>query len=252
MATRQITDLPVASDADDNDLMIIRQGTFDKQVQVSLIRAAGLLAENNLSDLDDVAAARSNLGVSATGDVLLVSNNLSDLSNTVTARTNLGVPAEADVLLEANNLSDLDNATTAVSNLGLPAASTIVINDGANDYNFNVQEKPQLKNYSETLAAQGNITGTHSFDLTNGNIQSATVTGDVTISFTNPPASGQVGTLTIFLTDGGDHTITWPGSVLWPGGSAPSLTSGGTDLLVFTTFDNGTNWYGALGGANFS
>jgi len=71
------------------------------------------------------AAARTNLGVSATGsdtNYPLKSNNLSDLSNVSTARTNLGVTAtglDTNYPLKSNNLSDLGNSTTARVNLGI-------------------------------------------------------------------------------------------------------------------------------------
>jgi len=71
------------------------------------------------------AAARTNLGVTATGldtNYSLKSNNLSDLENVTVARTNLGVTAtglDTTYLKVSSNLSDLGNATTARTNLGL-------------------------------------------------------------------------------------------------------------------------------------
>ena len=43
-------------------------------------------------------------------------------------------------------------------------------------------------------------------------------------------------------------TVTWPTSVDWPAGAAPTLTATASakDIFVFTTRDGGTNWYGAL------
>jgi hypothetical protein len=32
--------------------------------------------------------------------------------------------------------------------------------------------------------------------------------------------------------------------VKWPGGTAPTLTSSGVDMLTFTTYDGGTTWFG--------
>jgi hypothetical protein len=63
------------------------------------VSAAGvLLAVNNLSDLNSVSTARTNLGVTATGSDTTYayrSNNLSDLASASTARTNLGLGTAA-------------------------------------------------------------------------------------------------------------------------------------------------------------
>jgi hypothetical protein len=52
--------------------------------------------------------------------------------------------------------------------------------------------------------------------------------------------------------NGGAHTITWPASVNWSNGVAPTLTTSGTDILVFYTYDGGTEYYGFLSAANMS
>ena len=64
--------------------------------------ATKLAIANNLSDLNNVGTARTNLGLgtastSASTDFLAVSNNLSDLNNAGTARTNLGLVIGTDV-----------------------------------------------------------------------------------------------------------------------------------------------------------
>ena len=58
-------------------------------------------------------------------------------------------------------------------------------------------------------------------------------------------------TVTWVVGDSSARTITWPTTVDWPGGTAPTLTatSGGVDVFVFFTFDGGSNWYGFAGQA---
>lgn len=67
------------------------------------------------------------VGVSATA--LLIANNLSDLQSVSAARSNLGLGSAAllsasSLLSVANNLSDVANAATAATNLGLGTASS--------------------------------------------------------------------------------------------------------------------------------
>jgi hypothetical protein len=48
-------------------------------------------------------------------------------------------------------------------------------------------------------------------------------------------------------------TLTWPSSVKWQDGVAPTLTNiqGATDIFTFLSTDEGTSWYGFVGGQNF-
>lgn len=43
---------------------------------------------------------------------------------------------------------------------------------------------------------------------------------------------------------GGGHEVTWPGSVAWSSGYAPSLLTavGGVDILQLLSFDGGQSW----------
>jgi hypothetical protein len=54
------------------------------------------------------------------------------------------------------------------------------------------------------------------------------------------------------MVNAGGYSITWPGSIDWVNGSAPILTSVGTDILSFFTFNGGTTYYGFVVGKNMS
>ncbi len=103
---------------------------------------------------------------------------------------------------------------------------------------------------SQLVNAIGSIGGgTQDIDLESGNAISGTVdTSTTTFTFSNPPASGLLGTLTLILTNGGSQTVNWPASVDWAGGVAPTLTAAGVDLLNFITVDGGTIWHGVATG----
>jgi len=112
--------------------------------------------------------------------------------------------------------------------------------------------RPDLKDYAETVNALGDLGGgTDTIDISAGNVVTATVsTSTQTFTFTNPSANGKACSFTLILTNGGSQTVNWPGSVDWAGGSAPSLTSSGIDILTFTTVDGGTIWYGFAAGTD--
>jgi hypothetical protein len=110
----------------------------------------------------------------------------------------------------------------------------------------------RFKQTSEAVnAATYTASGTTTLDLSLGNVHTATAaTGGTTWAFTNPDGSGYASSFTLVLTNGGSQTQTWPGSVKWPGGSAPTFTTSGVDILTFFTTDGGTTWRGALAQAD--
>ena len=103
-----------------------------------------------------------------------------------------------------------------------------------------ILQRTVLKDYGETKVAMA----AHAVDLTLGNVQTYTLSGSQTVTFTNPPASGTAGSFTMIVTNGGSATLTWPTSVDFPAATAPTLTASGVDILFFTTCDGGTTWYG--------
>ena len=76
-----------------------------------------------------------------------------------------------------------------------------------------------------------------------GNYFTKTINGASTFTFSNVPASRAYSfTLELTVTSG---AATWPAAVQWPSGTAPTLGTGKTSLLMFVTDDGGTRWRGA-------
>ena len=114
--------------------------------------------------------------------------------------------------------------------------------------------RAKLKDYSETRATPAISAGSLTLNLETANFFAVSLNASVSnaIVITNPPASGSVGSVTLELTaDGTARTINW-GTIKWPAGTPPTLTSasGKRDVFVFYTADGGTNWYGLVGGQN--
>lgn len=78
-----------------------------------------------------------------------------------------------------------------------------------------------------------------------GNYFRKTATGTLTWTFINPPAASRSYIFSLRLQNGGVASQFWPSSVRWPGGTAPTLTASGFDLLLFETDNGGTSWRGA-------
>ncbi len=75
----------------------------------------------------------------------------------------------------------------------------------------------------------GNITGTATINWAKGNSQYATMTGNVTLTFTNPISGGHY-----FLHLAGAFTPTFPSSVRWTGGTTPAATATASHKDIYT------------------
>lgn len=116
----------------------------------------------------------------------------------------------------------------------------------------NELRRPLIKDYGIVANAKGNLGATATVDLTNGNYITGTMTANCTFTFSNPSATGNGSGFILVLTQDatGARTATWPASVKWNQGAAPTLSTGSSeiDILTFITSDAGTTWYGFVSG----
>ena len=119
--------------------------------------------------------------------------------------------------------------------------------DGESNLQDNLLIRAEIKDYSETVNPLGSISGATTIDLTLGNIITATITDTTTWTFSNPSASGKGCSFTLILTNGGAFSQVWPTpNTKWAGGTPPTLTASGVDVLTFFTIDAGTTWIGNI------
>lgn len=88
--------------------------------------------------------------------------------------------------------------------------------------------------------------GTDTLDLTTANYFIRTVASSMTFVFSGAPGAGyaQAFTLRVNLTSG---SITWPASVIWADGTAPSgLATAKKHLFFFVSDDAGVTWRGSF------
>jgi len=108
---------------------------------------------------------------------------------------------------------------------------------------------PTVTNYIETLYSANTSTAI-TVDLANGTVQNLTLTGNATI--TMPTAVAGKSFIIILSQDGtGGRTVTWS-TVSWPAATAPTITSTASKRDIFSFFSNGTSWFGATIGQNYT
>lgn len=85
----------------------------------------------------------------------------------------------------------------------------------------------------------------NTIDLNEGNYFTKTITANTAFVFSNPHSSRAVG-FVLTLTNGGSANVSWPAGTKWPGGTPPTLTAAGVDMLSFISDDGGTIWRGVV------
>jgi hypothetical protein len=106
----------------------------------------------------------------------------------------------------------------------------------------NGQKLLMLGASNDTIYQYSTVGYTQTLDLATGTTFSFTPSGATTVSFTNPPASGNAIGFSVEI-NGDGSAITWPDSVKWHGGAAPTRYAG-KELYAFVTTDGGTTYYG--------
>jgi|TARA_B100000035_G_scaffold181879_1_gene155252 hypothetical protein len=146
---------------------------------------------------------------------------------------------------------DPNTAKTDVSQTFGPAQifTAASVHNGGLDSNGSVDVAGSISidgPYKQTAEAVSAL----DIDLSAGNYFTKTINGNSTFTFSNPPASGTVGSFTLELTHT-SGTVAWPdgsggqGTVRFPADTAPTLTTGKTHLFFFVTDDGGTTYRGA-------
>lgn len=170
-----------------------------------------------------------------------------------------GVPA-APTASQGTNTTQV--ATTAFVNAEIAADLTAAIGSTVQAFDADTTKNDVANTFTPAQTFNGGLTVDGAYkqaaeavsaldiDLATGNFFTKSISSNSTITFSNPPSSGTVGTFTLQLTLTGTGTaITWPGSVYWNGDvgqTAPTLVDARTHLFMFTTTDGGTKYRGAV------
>ncbi len=133
--------------------------------------------------------------------------------------------------------TEFNNIATAIAtkfdSSGIPSGTVIT--------------NPTINNYTEGVVAIGTVTTTNTLSLTNGTVQTATLTASTACTFTMPTATAGKSFVLLLKqaasTGGGSATFT---GVKWNALGAPTITTTAGKMDILTFVADGTNWYGSF------
>jgi len=152
------------------------------------------------------------------------------------------------------NFSTGGNATGALHVFGT------INQTGSLNISGNINQTGTLFNstfqrYAENIFI-GNVAGAYTINCQTGNNFALTLTSaSNTISVINPPSTGALYNLTLFITQDstGNRTVTWPATFSWGNPSTPVLSTAANaiDIISAITYTGGSKWISSLAGRGF-
>lgn len=152
----------------------------------------------------------------------------------------------------------LTGFSTAVSTV-VSATDSLLAAIGKLQAQISLRAPLDAPSFTNTATFQGvretttvtTVAATHTVTNTAASISILTLTANTAFTF---PAAAAGGQFTLLLTQDatGSRVPTWPSTVRWAGGTAPTLTTTAAKTDVLTFLSDGTYWLGFVGGLNFT
>ena len=225
-----------------------------EQVTANSLTSGNGLYLNSSSAVTGSMLYALNTSATFSGQVLRVEASNAGSTGYVARITNAGTGNGVFIDQNGNGTSiNVDSEATSADGVYIHAGSTsgYALNVAAGDVNVGAGNITVTGQYIENESPTG-TSGAVTIDLDLANNFSTAMAGAVTYTFSNPAISGLTSAFTLKVTNNGS-AITWPASVRWAGGTAPSLSATTLiDIFTFYTNDAGANWYGFVSGQDMS
>ena len=153
---------------------------------------------------------------------------------------------------ELNLIDGVTARTTELNYNDIPTLGTVESSKTITADAVGTTKKLKTQEHTEIVNAIGTVSTATAINFALGNVVTAVIASGGSFTITNAPTSGIYGKFKLILTNGGLGSSIFPSSVKWAGGSTPTFTSSGIDIVTFETIDAGTNWYADSDGLNFS
>ena len=154
-------------------------------------------------------------------------------SGTVLGTTDTQTLTNKTIAYSDNTLTDVASVTATQTLTGKTLTTPVLTN-------------PTVTNYVESVVAIGTVTSSSTLSLTNGTVQTATLTASTACTFTMPTATAGKSFVLLLkqAASTGNGTATFTG-VKFNVGGTPTVTATAGKMDIFTFVADGTNWYGS-------
>lgn len=186
--------------------------------------ATQLATQQSIKAYVDANAA----GITADETVTLTNKTIDLDSNTIT-----GTAAEFDTALQSDTFVYTSEVGSVVQAYDADTAKTDV-----------AQEYTATQNFNATTLSDG---ATINWDASANQVASVTLGGNRTMAAPTNLVDGGTYILHVIQDATGSRTITWNAVFKWPGGTAPTLSTGNGDRDIISFVSDGTNMYGVAG-----
>lgn len=148
--------------------------------------------------------------------------------------------------LNVGHASDTTVTRSAAGVLAVEGADVPTVSSSSTLTNKTLTN-PTVNNYTEGVVAIGTVTSSHTIALTNGTVQTATLTASTACTFTMPTATAGKSFVLLLkqAATTGNGTATFTG-VKWGTSGAPTITAAAGKMDILSFFSDGTNWYGSV------
>ncbi len=147
------------------------------------------------------------------------------------------------------NLIDGYTGTTAELNYNdVPTLGTVESSKTVTADAVGTTKKLKTQEQTEIVNAVGTVSTATAINFALGNVVTAVLASGGSFTISNAPTSGVYGKFKLILTNGGTVADPWHASVKFAGGTTPTLTTSGVDIINFETIDNGATWYAVVEG----
>jgi len=144
-----------------------------------------------------------------------------------------------------------DKKISALASASVPLAGTEVLPIVQSSATVKVSvnglfTNPTVTGYVEAVVAIGTVTSSSTLSLTNGTVQTATLTASTACTFTMPTATAGKSFVLLLkqAASTGNGTATFTG-VKFSSAGAPTITATAGKMDILTFIADGTNWYGS-------